>query len=75
MNRPGRLGALAALLLAGTPQAGQLVCKDEIVDSGTTAAELLAARGEPVSKQVETDAVRDAGVRGAGDAHQSTVEI
>ena len=75
MSRRVRLGAVAALLVAASVQAGQLVCKDRIIDTGTTAAQLLAACGEPVSKQVETATVRDAGARGSGDVHPSTVEI
>ena len=69
-----RAGAVAALLVAGSAEAGQLVCKDKIIGTGTSAAELLAACGEPVSKQAESATVRDAGARGAGDVHQSTVE-
>jgi hypothetical protein len=70
-----RIGALTALLLAASAQAGQLVCKDKIIDTGTTAAQVLAACGEPVSKKVENETVRDAGARAAGEVHQSTVEI
>jgi hypothetical protein len=74
MSRCMRVGAAAALLVAGSAQAGQLVCKDRIIGIGTSAAELLAACGAPVSKQAESATVRDAGARGAGDVHQSTVE-
>jgi hypothetical protein len=66
---------LAALVVAISAQAGQLVCKDRIIDTGTTAAELLAACGEPVSRQTESETLRDAGARGAGDVRQSIVEI
>jgi hypothetical protein len=65
MNPTGlRSGALLTLCVAASTQAGQLVCKDKIIDTGTPAAEVLAARGEPVSKKVETRTVRDAGARG-----------
>jgi hypothetical protein len=70
------IGALAALAsLAGAARAGELVCKDKIIGINASAAEVLAACGEPVSKQAETGTVRDAGARGAGDVHQSTVEV
>src|SRR3954466_14108110 len=74
--RPGcmRRVALGALLAAGAAQAGQLVCKDKIIDTGSTAAQVLAACGEPVSRKVGTETVRDAGARGGGEIHQSTVE-
>jgi hypothetical protein len=68
-------GALTLLLAAAAAQAGQLVCKDKIIGINTSAADVLAACGEPVSKSVATETVRDAGARGAGEVHQSTVEV
>ena len=68
------LGALLTLCVAATTQAGLLICKDKIIGTGTPAAEVLAACGEPVSKKVETRTVRDAGARGSGEIQQSTFE-
>jgi hypothetical protein len=74
MSGGARVTALTALLVAGAAQAGQLVCKDKIIEVGTTAAQLLAACGEPVAKQAQTATLRDPGARGGGDVHQSEVE-
>ena len=74
-RRVAGIGALVALCGACAAQAGEFVCKDKIIGINTSAADVLAACGEPVSKEVETGTVREAGARGAGDVHASTVEI
>jgi Protein of unknown function (DUF2845) len=81
MSLSVRLGAVAALLVAGTAEAGQLVCKDKIIDTGTTAAELLAACGEPRrdlalrTPQPQAHDLRDPARRQSGRGQEQVIEM
>lgn len=50
---------VAALSLPGTGRAASLRCETELVSDGASKAEVLLKCGEPLTKEIHTEAVHD----------------